>query len=133
MALQTNEKVSSVTSIPATKRVWPTVIQPKTLAAVSGAPTLAILTPLAFNTSTGFWVVWTSGGANGTGSIAGFLNEETVTSATLETLVNVILGGEIHYEDIPVPSGETLANLKTALRSGPRTLGLTITGLDAVH
>lgn len=128
-----NELVGTPTTFPATLRMWPTVAQPKTVAGVSGAPLLARALPMAFNTSTNKWVVWTSGGANGTGTVSGFLMDPVQTHATDDSLAQMMLGGEIHFDDIPVPSGETSANLKTSLRSGPRGLGLTIVGLDQVH
>lgn len=133
MAQNANQLVGSVTSIPATLRMWPTTITPKSVAAISGGPLLARALPMAFNTSTGLWVVWTNGGANGTGTVAGFLAEPHQSHATDETLAPMMLRGKIHVDDIPVPSGETANNLKTALRSGPRGLGLDIMGLDAVR
>lgn len=133
MAYQDNELFSSA-SRDSSLRVFPKSIAPKTLAAAAGGPTLPALTPLAFNTSTNKWVVWTNGGSNGTGTISGFLWPDAVTlDATDDTLAQVLMAGDVHYEDIPVPSGETLANLKTALRSGPRALGLMIKGLDNVR
>lgn len=133
MAYTANELVSSVTTIPATLRVWPTSVHPKTISNVGAAPLYAALTPMAFNTSTNEWVVWASGGANGTGTIGGFLQEACQTDATNDVLANMIMGGDIHYEDIPVPSGQTLADLKTALRNGMRAKGFNIVGLDQVY
>lgn len=133
MAQNANQLVGSVTSIASTLRMWPETIHPKEIAAISGAPLLARGLPMAFNTSTSKWVVWTSGGANGTGTVSGFLAEPHQSNATDETLAPMMMRGKIHFDDIPVPSGETSANLKTSLRSGPRGLGIDIDGLDQVH
>lgn len=131
MALNPNELFASNT-VSALKRVEAKTIQPKTFA--SGSGTLAQLTPIAFNTSTGFWVPWTDGGANGTGTISGFVwPDEVVLDSDDEVMGNVLLEGKVHYDDIALPSGETEANLKTALRDGPRGLGLIIQGLDQVR
>jgi len=131
MALNPNELFSSA-SVAALKRVEAKTIQPKTFA--SGSGTLAALTPVAFNTSTGFWVVWTNGGANGTGTIKGFVwPDAVVLDSDEEVLGNVLLEGKIHYADIALPDGETAANLKGALRDGPRSLGIIIQGLDQVR
>ena len=128
VAYYTNEQYSSSTQ-GKRLRVQPTVVQPKTFAAGSG--TLAPLTPIAYNTSTNKWVVWTSGGANGTGTIRGFVGlDAVVLDAANEVLGNVILGGIIHYEDIVLPSGESAGNLKTALTGTVRQLGFTIQGLE---
>lgn len=115
-------------------RVQPTWIQAKTLAAIGAAPTLPVLTPLAFNSSTGKWVVWTNGGANGTGTIVGFLWPDAVTAdAANDSLINVLVKGVIHHDDIPVPSGESQGNLDTALKTGLLARGLIIQGLAGVN
>lgn len=73
-------------------------------------------------------------GDAGKNEIAGFLWEDDFTaSATEEKLVNIFRRGVVHYEDIPVPSGESATNLKAALKSGPRQMGLVIDGLPDVH
>lgn len=131
MAYNPNELFSSASKAD-TLRVFPRAIQPKTFAAGSG--TLAKLCPVAFNTSTNQWVVWTNGGANGTGTISGFVwPDAVVLDSDEEVIGNVLMQGRVHYADIPVPTGETADNLKTALRSGPRGLGLIIEGLDQVR
>jgi hypothetical protein len=105
-----------------------------TLAAVGAAPTYAVGTPMAYNTATNKWVVWTSGGANGTGTISGFIYpDEIETDAADDVMCPLMQQGTIDYADVVLPAGETDANLKTALRSGPRALGLIITGLSQVR
>lgn len=135
MAYTANELVSSVTTIPATLRVWPTTITPKTVSNVGAAPLYATLTPMAFNTSTLEWVVWADSGANGTAVVGGFLLEPCQTDATNDVIANMIMGGKIHFDDIPVPSGGTNSSttLKAALRNGMRAKGFDIVGLDGVY
>lgn len=129
MTYATNNLVSSVTSIPATTRTIPRSIHPKTLAAVGAAPLYAVLTPMAYNTSTNKWVIWANGGANGTGTIGGFLNEPAQTDASNDVIANMVMSGQIHVDDVPVPSGQTLANLKIALADGMRSRGFDIVGM----
>ena len=113
-------------------RALATVTQPKTFG--SGSGTLERLTPVAYNTSTNKWTVWTNGGANGTGTIRGFVWPDAVElDSSDDVLGNVMLAGRVHYDDIVLPYGETESNLQAALRSGPRELGLTIESLDQVR
>jgi hypothetical protein len=107
-------------------------IQPKTFAAGTG--TLAVLTPVAFNTSTNLWAVWDAGGSNGLNVIRGFVWADDITlSATGEVIGNVLMEGTINYSDIVLPTGELEADLKAALRSGPRDLGILIQNLSEVR
>lgn len=128
VAYGTNEQVSSA-SVAAKLRYEATSIQPKTFAAGSG--TLAPLTPVAYNTSTNFWVPFANGGANGTGTIKGFVGPDPIVlAASNEVLGNVIMGGTIHLADIPIIAGYTLAQLKTALTGTVRALGYKIQGME---
>lgn len=131
MAQNANQLVSSVTSIGATGRFWPTSTLPKVIAPIAGAPLLARYLPMAYNTSTNKWVPWTSGGANGTGTIKGFLATPHQSHATDDTLCAMHLSGEFHFADIPIPTGEdgTGATLKTAMRGNMRGIGFTVQGL----
>ena len=132
MAYADHEKFSSLAGLGSEERVAPTAILPKTLAAGSG--TLARLTPVAYNTSTDKWVAWTNGGANGTGTISGFLNEEVTLDASDELIANVILTGKIHAADVALPSGESQGNLDTALKAASlREKGMIVQGLVNVQ
>lgn len=129
MAFTANELLSQDGDFVQQLRARADHIQPKTFA--SGSGTLERLTPVAFNTSSTKWVVWTNGGSNGTGTIKGFIwPDPVVLSASGEVLGNVMTAGLIHFADIVVPYGETSGNLKTALRGTVRALGFTIQGLD---
>lgn len=128
MAQNANQLFSSANGKGSGLRCFPTSVQPKSFAA--GATALAPLTPVAFNTSTGFWVPYASGGANGTGTISGFVWPDAAPRhATDETTANVALGGRIHLDDIPIISGYTLAQLKASLITDARTRGFIIEGL----
>lgn len=134
VAYGTNEQVAS-SSQGGRLRYEASSIQPKTFAAGTG--TLLPLTPVAYNTSTNFWVPITNGGANGTGTIKGFVGPEPITlAAGNEVLGNVIMGGKIHFGDIPatgtLAGGGTYTNaeLKALLKGTVRSLGFTIQGLE---
>lgn len=132
MAYAENNLLSQDSAFPQQLRAFSTQTQPKTFG--SGSGTLERLTPVAYNTSTNKWTVWTDGGANGTGDIRGFIWPDAVDlDADDDVLAQVMLAGRVHYEDIVLPYGEAEADLKAALRSGPRELGLIIEGLDQVR
>ncbi|MCZ2418668.1 MAG: head decoration protein [Burkholderiales bacterium] len=135
MAYATRELVSEQERDPYPKiHPAPGGVQVKTFAPTTPAATYPVGTPLAFNTSTNKWVVWTNGGSNGTGTVKGFVYPDAVTTdGTNDVMAPVLLLGEIPYEDIVLPAGESADNLKTALRSGPRDIGLHVTGLDQVR
>lgn len=72
--------------------------------------------------------------SNGADVIRGFLHPDALTlAAAEEVLGQVMLEGTIHYEDIPLPAGETVADLKAALRSGLRERGIHVQGLTEVR
>lgn len=134
MTYATRNLVGSATDTAATTRTFPTKARPKTLVAVGAAPLYAQLTPMAVHATTGKWAVWANAGSNNLNIISGFLLEATQTDATNEVLAVMILAGKIHFSDIPIPSGETEANLKTALRAvTTREKGFDIEGLDLVQ
>lgn len=114
-------------------RIKPVHAFPKTFAA--GTDKLAVGTPVAYDTSTNTWKVWSHGAANGVGEIRGFVYPKPIQLVSgKEVLGVVMLAGEIHYDDIVLPSGETEANLKADLRADAvRERGLWITGLDQVR
>lgn len=133
MALETNELFASA-SRSNDGRIIPRRSLVKTLAAVSGGPTLNPGFPLAYNTSTKKLVPWTNGGANGTGVINCILLVQNVASATDDVHVVVMTEGEVHYDAILLPSGETQPNLKAALQAfATRSNLLVIKGLEAAQ
>lgn len=133
MAYDPNEQFETQPGLGSQLRIFPTSQQPKTFAAGTG--TIANGTPVAFNTATKLWVVWTNGGVDGTGTIKGFLNvhevegEHTLVVGS-ETLANVMLTGRIHRDDVVLPAGELQADLDAALAGGGvRELGIIVEGL----
>ena len=133
MALENQDLLRSVTRTPPIRmQPYPQGAVVGTLLNVAGAPTYAPGTPLTLNAS-GKWIVWTN-----TAKVEGFVyfqNEGDFPShgvtvhATNDVQGIVLVRGQIHYLDIPLPGGEVQGNLDTALKSGPRELGLDIQGL----
>jgi len=115
------------------KRVWPSVIQPKTFAGGSG--TIAAGTPVAFNTSVNQWQPYVNAGANGTGTVKGIAwPDDIVLNAGGEVIGQVMMEGKIHFDDIVVAWTNTLGNIQTMARSGGlRELGIFVYGLDQVR
>jgi len=115
-------------------RIIPENAQPRTIGPISGAPTLEVGFPLAYDDAELKWVPWTASGTSNTNIIKGFIYPVDVdTDATKDVLGIVMLRGEIHYDDIIIPSGEAEADLKAALRDGPLARGLIIRGLEEVR
>jgi hypothetical protein len=150
MAYDPNELFAEHEGLGSGLRVEAHTIQPKTFA--QGEGTIPILAPVMFNTITGFWEIWSSDGGTGdeAGDIAGFLwpgqkvpagsgeakegtqgGLELVSDA--EVLGNVLLRGIVHFDDISLPDGEDLDDLKAACRKGLREKGIIIQGLDQVR
>jgi len=129
MAYDSNELFSELAGKGSGLRFFPSSVQPKTFA--GGTGTIAKGTPLAYNTSTNLWVVFDADGANGTDTIKGFLwpDDHTLVSGS-ETISNVMLTGRVHIDDIPVVTGYTLAELKTALQTTARGNGIIVEGLE---
>jgi len=129
MAYTANELYSSVAGKGSVLRGYPTVVQPKTFG--TGTALLAALTPVAFNTTTGFFVLYQNGGANGAGTIAGFIWPDAVQLVSgSEVLGQVLLEGRIHINDIPIVTGYTLAQLQAdIITSLVRNKGIIIEGM----
>ena len=133
MALGTNELFSSATQDPF-PRIKPVHVFSKTISAITGGPELGVGFPLAFNTSTNKWVPWTTGGVNGTGTIRAFVYPDAIQSdATDDVLGQIMIAGDIHHDDVLVPSGETQNNLTIALKAGLSERGLYVTGIAAAY
>lgn len=147
MALdKTNLFSSSTTS--AFPRVEAKEVRVKKFDAISGGKTLKVLHPVAYNTSTNLWVPLDGNGSNGTDTIKGFVYPEAIVlddsgDTNLDVLGNVLLAGEVHYDDILAlgtsdssPTGEidaTTAELKAACQQDTRTIGITVTGVEGVR
>ncbi len=133
MAYATRELVSSITQA-AKKRFWPTSIQVKSFKNIALGPTLAVGTPIAFDTSTLNWVVWAQAGTNGTNQIRGFVWPDDVKlDATNEVMGQVMMAGKLDYADVVLPAGETDPNLKLELQDNLRQFGFHVEGLPEVR
>ena len=114
--------------------IFPENAQPKTIGAISGAPTLEVGYPMAYDDAELKWVPWIASGTSNTNVIKGFIYPVDVeASATTDVLGIIMLRGEIHYDSIILPSGEAEADLKLALQDGPLARGLVIRGLVEVR
>jgi len=115
-------------------RISPKVVKVKSFAADAAATELAVATPLAFDEANFNWVVWSASGTGEVDEIKGFLYPDAVQlDASDEVQGQVMLMGEIHYDDIVLPSGESYPDLRQALRTDCLERGLVIVGLDAVR
>ena len=135
MALETNEFFSSVSrSGPVGVIPHEGGVKPVTFDGDGAGTLLAPGTPVAFDSATSLWVLWDSTGLNDEDTIRGFVYpDEIQLHATDEVVGQILQRGEIDYASIVLPAGEVEADLKAALRVGPRTLGLVIDNLSEVH
>ncbi len=140
MAITPRTMVATATR-PASSRTVARRVDTKVFAeSASTAFTIPSLSPVAYNTSTGKWGVWANAGTNGMNKIQGFASLKAdisiLASGGGDVIAEVITRGEVHYNDIVLPGGETAANLKAALRAtgadNLRQKGLDITGLDQI-
>lgn len=113
-------------------------LQVKTFGEVVTEESLPVLTPVARNSSTGFWVPWDANGSNATDTMLGLVWPEAITlSEDGEVQGSVMLAGKVHYEDILAAveerAVEVEADLATELKAGPRDLGILVYGLPDVR
>ena len=90
-----------------------------TLGAITGGATLAVVTPLARDASTGFWHVWDPANTtNERNLIKGFINPEEVDALDAnEVQAAVMIRGSVHREDVVLPAGASAGQLDTALQT----------------
>lgn len=125
--------------VPGELRIAPEYAKPCELGPTAGGVTLPRGTPMAYDDAANYWVAWTFGGANNTDVIKAFISdsEEVITDDTGGTndtkIYALMLKGRIHYDDIPLPTGELQTNLDAALRDGPLARGLKVDGLSQVR
>ena len=118
MTLDANELFKS-TTYAAKLRFYPApqAIKPRKFKNVALGPTLAVGTPVAYDTSTNNWVVWAQAGTNEANLIKGFVwPDPIVLHATNEMIGNVMIMGSLHRADVVLPVGETSGNLDAALQ-----------------
>jgi hypothetical protein len=116
-------------------RIIPTVSLSVIFAQAGADKTLPAGTVVAFNTSSGGYVEWATGGANGTGDVQGIIFPDPVDITDAGEVSGVVMfKGEAARGDL-VSDGGTGAQLTTAL-TAPAVLamGLVIRNLaDAVQ
>jgi hypothetical protein len=141
MALQANELFAGPTTVPVKPRMHAERLMVIQLAA--GTALLPVGTPLAHNSSTGFWVPFTQGGMNDTATIRAFLYEkEAQLLAGGEIHAVALFEGEVYEADVNTAAIRAVlggapseANVQTALAGGTpslRELGILVRGLLTV-
>lgn len=104
---------------------------------------LPIGTPLCFDTSTSQWCVYEDAGANGRGTIRGFLYGTAQSDDNTDDVLAVVLyRGRVHRDDVNTAAiravlggagGTSEAELDVALKvRGLRDMGIDIVGLAGV-
>jgi hypothetical protein len=141
MALQTHELFAGPTSVPVKPRMGAQDV--KVLKLAAGTALLPLGTPLAYNTSTGFWVPFVHGGMNGENIIRAFVYEEPVQLlAGGEVFAVALWRGYVYEADVNTAAIRAVlggspseANVQTALTGGTpslRELGIDVLGLAGV-
>jgi len=104
---------------------------------------LPIGTPLAFDTSTSQWCVYEDAGANGRGTIRGFIYGTAQSDDETDDVLAVVLyRGRVHRDDVNTAAiravlggagGTSEAELDIALKvRGLRDMGIDVVGLAGV-
>ncbi len=114
MAYKTNELYNE-TDQEKLLRFVPTSRMPKTLDGIAAAPTLEVGTMMAFDTTSNFWHPWDPAGATGFEIARGFLMKKITAHATAESIIDVMLAGTLHRDDVAL-NGETQAAVDTELK-----------------
>lgn len=141
MALQTRELFAGPTNVPVTPRMTANRVAVVKLAA--GTALLPVGTPLARNSSTGFWVPFVQGGMNDTATIRAFVYDTPVQLlAGGEVMGIALVDGEVYEADVNTAAIRAVlggsaseANVQTALAGGTpslRELGIYVRGLGTV-
>lgn len=141
MALQTRELFAGPTNVDRKPRMHAERLMVVKLAA--GTALLPVGTPLAKNSSTGFWVPFTQGGMNDTANIRAFVYEqEAQLLAGGEVLAVALVEGEVYEADVNTAAIRAVlggapseANVQTALAAGTptlRELGILVRGLTTI-
>jgi hypothetical protein len=114
-------------------RIGPEHMISGTFAIDSGAAELAPGTPLAYDEANFAWVVWSASGTGEVDEIKGFVVDAVQLSATYQVIGQIMVSGMIHFDDIPVPTGESSADLRQACRTDCLSRGLIVQGLTDVR
>ena len=133
MAYRTNELFGK-SDYDAYPRIQPTKVLPVTFGNDAAEPTVEVGTPVSFDSANFEWVVWSASGTGDVDEIKGFVYPDSfVLDSAGELIAQVMVAGEIHYDDVVLPSGESQSDLREALRAGCLERGLVIRGLSKVR
>ena len=138
MTLQSRELFAGPSVVPVKPRMHAKSLMVLKLA--SGSSLLPVGTPLAKNSSTGFWVPFTQGGMNDTANIRAFVYEQDVQlNGSGEVLAVCLIEGEVYEADVNTAAiravllgSPSQGNVQTALVAGTptlRELGIIVRGL----
>lgn len=141
MALQNRELFAGPSTVPVKPRMHAEKVAVLKLAA--GTALLPVGTPLAKNSSTGFWVPFVQGGMNDTANIRAFVYDaEVQLLAGGEVLAVALVEGEVYEPDVNTAAiravlggSPSQANVQTALAAGTptlRELGIYVRALGTV-
>lgn len=141
MAIQPESLFAGPTNLPVKPRMHAKKVSVVQMA--SGSALLPLGTPVARNSSTGFWVPFTQGGMNDTATIRAFVYEQPVQlSGSGEVHAVVLMEGEVYEADVNTAAIRAVlggspseANVQTALAGGTptlRELGILVRGLNTV-
>lgn len=115
-------------------RIIPEKVIVATLAPDVAETELAVGTPMAYDEAAYNWKPWSAAGTGDVDEIKGFLYPDSATlDGTNEKLAQIMVRGEIHYEDVVRPDGESAADLREALRTQCMARGLMVRGLTDVR
>jgi hypothetical protein len=134
MALEPKELFGDAVSQTPNLRAFPYQdgIVPSQLETLGAAADLPHLTPLV-NNGDGTWGVWADADADTVQGLLWAPDEAHAGSDTGETMIVVFKRGLVHYDDIPLPAGQTQATLDSALaHSSLRDAGIIVQGLADV-
>jgi hypothetical protein len=131
MALNPNELFSTATGQTPTRTIAHRV---GTKVFASGSGTLAVNAPVAFNTSTGFWVPWDADGSNGAALLKGLVfPDPIVLDSDEEVIGQVLLEGIVHLDDVQAATSELDADILAELQAEARLLGIHVQGAAGVR
>ncbi len=133
MAYAENELYDSSSKDPF-PRIAPTRVLPCTFGADATAPTLAVGTPVAFDEDNLVWKPWSAAGTGNVDEIRGFVYPDAIAlDAAGEVLGQVMVKGDIHFDDIAIPDGESVSDLRDAVRSQCLSRDLVVRGVSQVR
>jgi hypothetical protein len=115
-------------------RIIPEKVIVATLSPDVAETELAVGTPMAYDEAAYNWKPWSAAGTGDVDEIKAFVYPSPVQlDGSEEVLAQLMVKGEIHYEDVVRPDGESAADLREALRTQCMARGLIVRGLTDVR